>query len=56
MGLVISRRLCNLLGGDVTVTSELGKGSCFTARVAAEAEVTLANADTPDEKEEEYVG
>ena len=56
LGLVISRRLCNLLGGDVTVVSELGKGSCFTARVAAQAEVTLAQADDHDQKEEEHVG
>jgi signal transduction histidine kinase len=34
LGLVISRRLCNLMGGDVTVTSTPGAGSCFTARVA----------------------
>lgn len=29
LGLSITRRLCKLLRGDVTVTSELGKGSCF---------------------------
>jgi signal transduction histidine kinase/DNA-binding response OmpR family regulator len=33
LGLVISRRFCQMMGGDVTVTSELGKGSCFTVRL-----------------------
>ena len=30
LGLAISRRLARLLGGDLTVASELGKGSVFT--------------------------
>jgi signal transduction histidine kinase len=38
LGLAITRKLARLMGGDVTVASELGKGSVFTVRLPASAE------------------
>jgi PAS domain S-box-containing protein len=38
LGLVISRRFCQLMGGDITVASEPGKGSVFTVRLPSSAE------------------
>ena len=35
LGLALTRSLANLMGGDVSVTSELGKGSRFTLTIAA---------------------
>jgi hypothetical protein len=36
LGLTISRRLARLMGGDLTVTSEMGKGSKFTLWLPAD--------------------
>ncbi len=33
LGLVLSRKLAQLHGGDITVTSKVGKGSCFTLSI-----------------------
>jgi signal transduction histidine kinase len=37
LGLAISRKLARIMGGDVTVTSEPGKGSVFTVRLPGSA-------------------
>ena len=33
LGLALSRKLARMMGGDVIVTSEMGKGSVFTVRL-----------------------
>ena len=38
LGLAITRKLARMMGGDVTATSELGKGSLFTVRLPGSAE------------------
>ena len=37
LGLAITRKLARMMGGDVTVASELGKGSVFTVRLPSSA-------------------
>jgi len=44
LGLALSQRLCNLMGGDISVASELGKGSCFTIRIPAQMPEDFATA------------
>ncbi len=36
LGLAISRNLCELMGGTLTVASQLGKGSAFTVQYSRE--------------------
>jgi signal transduction histidine kinase/CheY-like chemotaxis protein len=33
LGLAISRHFCRMMGGDIKVASELGKGTCFTVEL-----------------------
>jgi len=46
LGLTISQRLCRIMGGDITVSSESGKGSVFIMHVPVEVK---PNADWSSE-------
>jgi signal transduction histidine kinase len=50
LGLSLSKKLCNLLQGDISVESELGKGSCFTIRIPASAGAGPAEDDAQNEE------
>jgi signal transduction histidine kinase len=43
LGLSISRRLARVLGGDITLESELQKGSTFTVWLPVDPVDALAN-------------
>ncbi len=38
LGLALSRKFCQIMGGDMTVTSEHGKGSTFSATIPVEVQ------------------
>jgi signal transduction histidine kinase/CheY-like chemotaxis protein/HAMP domain-containing protein len=48
LGLAITRKLARMMGGDVTVTSEPGKGSVFTVRLPASAEAQARSSTGSD--------
>ncbi|GHV39145.1 hypothetical protein AGMMS49546_10710 [Spirochaetia bacterium] len=52
LGLAITKRLCVAMGGDITVESEYGKGSTFTAIIPQEigSDMPFASVDRPEEK------
>jgi PAS domain S-box-containing protein len=52
LGLAISRQLINLMGGQISIESELGKGSLFTVRIdfAPVAEAHNTTSPPPDNK------
>ena len=50
LGLSIAKKLCISMGGDITVKSEYGKGSCFTIFVPQEIDSVLPFAEV-EEKE-----
>ena len=43
LGLAISQRLCQMMGGDIMLDSELGKGSTFTVRLPVNYELAKKN-------------
>jgi signal transduction histidine kinase len=42
LGLVISKRFCQMMGGDIAVESEVGRGSTFTIRLPRTVEAPAA--------------
>jgi PAS domain S-box-containing protein len=47
LGLAISRQLVNLMGGTITVTSEPGRGSCFSFTLPLAPDPAAGDSDLP---------
>jgi PAS domain S-box-containing protein len=51
LGLAISRHFCRMMNGDITVASEVGKGTVFTMRIPADVVPRYAEGPaTPDQE------
>ncbi len=53
LGLAITRRLCHMMGGEVGITSEPGKGSVFVVRLPADPVTAAGPAVQPTRGREE---
>jgi signal transduction histidine kinase/ActR/RegA family two-component response regulator len=47
LGLTITRKFCEMMGGSIAVESEVGKGTTFTIRLPAEVVEPVAGATVP---------
>ena len=56
LGLALSRAFAKLLGGDLTVTSQKGRGTCFNLRLPAMAPARVEVAAASEDNAEEAVG
>jgi adenylate cyclase len=56
LGLAITRKLARMMGGDVTVTSEPGKGSVFTVRLPGSAHSEARSLTTSDGRPSPHAG
>ncbi len=55
LGLSVSQKLCQLMGGNITVESEVGKGACFTVHLPAAAKVVSEEDNAADTTRKEAV-